>query len=84
MLPYWMLMRRLDAGDFRTRCYLECVQMLLDAGRDPQFVAVKATEIDPPAGPEAVCAMVLVTWRPNSLTRTYSSRRGKPWTSNVT
>lgn len=76
-----MAVSRKLAADFRTRVYLEFLQVLQQAGRDAADFQLKASAVEPPLPPDFVTAVVSVTWLPRKLSCTYWSTRRQDWTS---
>jgi hypothetical protein len=68
------------AADFRTRVYLEFLQVLQEAGLDAADFALKSNRVEPPIPPDFVDAVVSVTWLPRKLSCTYWSSKRREWT----
>ena len=75
-----MTVPRKLAADFRTRVYLEFLQVLQEAGMDAADFQHKVNRVDPPIPPDMVYAVVTVTWLPRMQSCTYWSSRRRAWT----
>ena len=77
-----MAVPRKLAADFRTRIYLEFLQVLQEAGRDATEFQLKANAVEPPIPPDFVDAVVSVTWLPRKLSCTYWSSKKREWAAD--
>lgn len=77
-----MAIARTLAADFRTRIYLEFLQVLQAAGLDAGDFQLKANKVEPPIPPDYVDAVVSVTWLPGKLSCTYWSSKRRAWTAD--
>jgi hypothetical protein len=67
------------AADFRTRVYLQFLQVVHEAGMDPNAFVLKVTAVDPPLEPDHIDAMITIHWSPGGLSRTYWSSPRRSW-----
>lgn len=72
--------RAVTAADFRTRVYLQLLQILYETGLPLDGFKVEAVKVDPPVGRSKVSARVTVQWVESGLARTYTSAKGQSWT----
>jgi hypothetical protein len=77
-----MAIARKLAADFRTRVYLEFLQVLHAAGLDAADFQLKSNKVDPPIAPDYVEAVVSVTWLPGKLSCTYWSSKKRDWSAD--
>jgi hypothetical protein len=70
------------AADFRTRIYLEFLQVLQATGLEAGDFHLKANKVEPPIPPDYVDVVVSVTWLPGKLSCTYWSSQRRDWTAD--